>query len=297
MNTSILESNGIVATTYEDTLKAANLDWTPMFDTVKGAVSGSTLHRKRMLLRSDTQEALGIVGMDYQATSPKEFVRSQFDFAEKTGSKVVRVGWMPDRARAFSFIQLKDQIELPKNIRAKGDPTAVYIYSVDGWDGCTPRRSRLYLERLVCANGMTTRELRAALWVSHTKSLEERLNVRWGSFLNEAHKLTDGIRNDLIQLATTRMTDSEARNFLGKLMPGDSKLTNDRREKVFALFHSEETGNLGQTRYDALNAVTEYVTHHRTYRETDTTSRSTNAFLGVMETDVMRNQALRLLMN
>lgn len=62
------------------------------------------------------------------------------------------------------------------------------------------------------------------------------------------------------------------------------------------LFKTGE-GNEGKTRWDAYNAVTEYVTHYRTYRETEATSVEVNRFVGVLETDTMSRTALNLLLN
>ncbi len=297
MNNSIIQSQGIEATTFEETVNAANLNWEPQFDKVAGMDTGISMPRRRLVYRSDTREALGIVGEGYAATDPREFLSTQYEFADFIGGKVVRAGFIPDRSRAFAFVQLKDQLTLPKNLRAKGDPTGIYIYSTDGWDGGTPRRSRLYLERLVCSNGMSSREIKASLWVSHTKGSEARYEVGWKKFLAEIRTQIEVVRSHYVTLAQTRMEPAEAEAFLKKLIPGDSGMSVNRRQAIYNLFHKEESGNLGATRWDAFNAVTEFVSHERTYRETDNASQDVNRFLGVLETDTLRDQAMALLLN
>src|SRR5438105_4312316 len=69
---SVIESKGARATTLAETLKNADLAFEVREDKVRGETSGLIMPRKKMLYRSDTNEALGIVGEDYCATAPKE---------------------------------------------------------------------------------------------------------------------------------------------------------------------------------------------------------------------------------
>jgi len=293
MNTTIINTQGVQATNFTDTLKAASLDWEPLSDGVSGTDTAIVMPRRKLLYRSDDHQALGIVGKEYAPSNPREFLQTQYEFAEFIKGEVIRAGFIPDRSRAFAFIRLKEDLKLPREIRAKGDPTSVYIYSTDGWDGGTPRRSRLYLERLVCANGMTSKEIKPDLWVSHTKGSAERYDKQWKTFLAEVCTNVETIRNQFITLAQARMSEADAKAFLEKLMPGESTITSKRREVVLNLFKTG-VGNEGTSRWDAFNAVTEYVTHHRSYRGEEG-AETTNRFLGVLETDTLRNQAMALL--
>ena len=115
-------------------------------------------------------------------------------------------------------------------------------------------------------------------------------------FQNEVAKMTDAIKKEFVTLAKVRMTAEEAKAFVEKLIPGKATLSVNRRETILNLFSTGE-GNTGSTRWDAYNAVTEFVTHHRRYRSTDSSSVQANRFLGVLETDTMSRQALNLLLN
>lgn len=296
MNTTIIGTQGVEATTFDLTLKASSLDWQPKSDTVGGMDTGIQMPRKKLLYRSDTRQPLGIVGADYVASDPKEFLQAQFEFAEFIKGSVCRVGFIEDRSRVFSFVKLNDVIKLPRELRKVGDVCQAYIYSTDGWDGGTPRRSRLFVERLKCANGMTSREIKADLWVSHTSGMAANYSNRWKKFLGEVRETVETVREQFARLAAARMTEAEATEFLKKLLPGESKRTETTRNELLGLFKTGE-GNEGASRWDAYNAVTEYVTHHRTYRETETSSSAVNRFLGVLETDTLSNRALSLLLN
>lgn len=298
MRTSIIQTMGVscVAKSYEATLKNADLNWEVSDDKVRGVHSGVVVPNKKMLYRTDTKQALGIVGKDYQPSDPKEFLKTCYEFAHDAKGSVVQAGFLPERSRAFSFVKLTDGLDLPESLRKKGDPIAAYIYSTDGWDGATPRRSALYLERLACANGMISRALKASLWVSHTSNSKTLFDSRNKTFLHEVRENLGVIQKEFIELAKARMSLSEAKEFLGKLIPGEGTAAQERRDTILGLF-AEGTGNEGKSRWDAYNAVTEYVTHVRPYRKSENVSQETNRFLGVLETDLISKTAYQLLLN
>lgn len=296
MNTTIIETKGVEATAFDKTLKAAGLNWEPLTDAAGGPSTGILMPGKKLLYRSDNRKALGIVGDGYEPSQPKEFLKAQFELAEAMEGKVVRAGFIEDRSRAFAFVKYGNEIVIPKGLRKVGDPLQAYIYSTDGWDGGTPRRSRLYVERLSCLNGNTSKELTASLWVSHTSSMAKRYEVRWKKFQVEIATHLALLKEQFAKLAATRMTETQCKKFLEKLLPGEGARVENRRTQILELF-SKGTGNEGVSRWDAYNAVTEYVTHHRDYRKTDNTSVETNRFLGVLETDTLSRQALDLLLN
>lgn len=291
---SVTELLGTPASTFEETLNASGLNWEPKEDKVGGLDTAIAMPRKKLLYRSDNNQALGIVGSDYRPSDPREFLRTQFEFAEFSKGEVTRAGFIEDRSRAFAFVKLAE-IKLPREHRKVGDPVRAYIYSSDGWDGGTPRRSRLYLERLRCTNGMTSKEISASLWVSHTKNSEEQYAVRWKKFLGEITAAVNTMKERYTRLIQTPMTEGEMKTFLAKLVPGDTAQAEKTRVSMLHLF-STGVGNEGNSRWDALNAVTEHTTHLRTFRETDSSSVTTNRFLGVVENSLLNDRAEELLL-
>jgi hypothetical protein len=291
---SVIETKGAKATTLAETLTNADLNFKVLEDKVVGVSSGAEMPRKKMLYRSDTKAALGIVGEDYCATDPKEFIETQFEFARSVGGKVVRAGWVGRRAKAFSIVKM-DTIELPCGAKAK-DPINVFIYSYDSWDGGSPRTSTLFLERTACLNGMMTRELSTSLRVSHTKNADERFELKLKPFLAEIETKVDEARVKFAELIKAKMGTAEMEKFLERLLPGKGAQTESKRKELLELFQ-HGVGNKGATRWDALNAVTEYVTHKQTYRDTNIASADTSRFLGVLERNTMNERAMDLLLN
>lgn len=293
---SVIETKGARATTLEETLKAADLNWEPREDQVMGATIGVVMPRKKMIYRSDNNQPLGVVGEDYFPSDPKEFLQSQYELAQQLHGNVVRAGWAGRRAKAFCCIRLVEDLKMQVGKRKVGDPVACYIYSTDGWDGTTARESKLYLERLRCTNGMTTRELPSSLWVPHTSGLVQRYNAKWDNFKSEVEKELTGVRQQFAQLVSERMTAEEMRQFVGKLVPGEGAASESRRKKISDLF-AGGTATEGKTKWDAYNAVTEFVTHHATYRETKIASADTSRFLGVLGRNPLNERAMQLLLS
>ena len=106
--------------------------------------------------------------------------------------------------------------------------------------------------------------------MSHTKNWEAQwynAQVNFDLAL-QGHKDFETLANKLDRL---RMNVGEARGFATELLPDPTYKDEKKRRKTNRLVNRREdivdlfvngAGNLGQTRWDALNAVTEYLDHH-----------------------------------
>lgn len=295
-NQSIIQTVGSEATeNFEETLKKADLNWEVCSEPVRSTVSGITAPRKKMLFRSDNQEFLGIVGEDYVPTSPREFLNAQFQLAERMGGTITRVGFLPSQAKGFAFIK-SQAIELPKQSRRVGDIINGYVYVTDGWNGGHPRKSQMFFERLVCLNGMTTKQLDQGFWCAHTKKSAPRFKERFEKFMGSVHTSLETTRKTFLRLRDKQLSQANVENFLLELVPGDNTTSSNRRGKILELFSRTGTGIHGSSAYDVYNAVTEFSTHHRRGRESGVTPSEVNRFLGVVESNTLPEKALALLM-
>lgn len=273
--TSVIQSVGadISKTTNVDTiLKKADLNW-EVRETPLEELHGADVKplRLKLLTRSDNNMALGIVGQDYTPSDPRKFIEAQCELAEHLKGNLVQAGFVPGKARAFAFVRMSEDMRVSvRAVKTKGkmklhDPVDAYVHSADGWDGGTPRTSSLFLERLVCKNGMVTRQLSSKLWTSHAGSIEERFEPKWKEFFNVVADQLDEVEETFRGLFKAKMTSEEMQAFLMQLIPGGGR-AEKRRDEIGNLF-TNGLGNEGSTRWDALNAVTEYATHHRSYRD------------------------------
>jgi hypothetical protein len=106
-----------------------------------------------------------------------------------------------------------------------------------------------------------------------------------------------------IALARTPMSRNEAGNLFASLMGVQDKPMADIPTKTLTALDTMSglflrgTGNEGRTRWDAFNAVTEYVDHSRSIRVTGGRSRSESRFESVLmgSGDDMKAKAFDLL--
>jgi len=286
---SIIETVGVEATTdIHQTSREADLDW-EVLEAPVVLPNGDTFPRKKLLLRSDNGAPLGIVGENYTPSTPRQFIERQYELAGELGGRIVRAGFLPRSSRVFSVISFKEDLRIKSPDAKVGDVIRAFVYTTDGWDGATPIQSRLYLERLVCLNGMTSQKLHSSIWVSHTRNVSLRWDYRVEEFKKKVQEGITFLSDRLNRLAETPMTVDEARGFFNALLPGDHPHRKKVRENLLNLFQNG-IGNQGRTRYDALNAITEYETHHLRFR-VPPAQLEEHRFLRVLGDNPLRDRA------
>ena len=165
---------------------------------------------------------------------------------------------------------------LPEEFRLKNRPDDQIqrrIFAIGGNDGLTRNAYSSVAHRLFCNNQLNLilgQASKSQFGMSHTKNWEEQWYNAQVNFdlAIVAQKDFEFMANKLDEV---RMTVAQARGFATELLPDPvytdekkrrktNRLVN-RREDIVDLF-ANGAGNLGETRWDALNAVTEYLDHH-----------------------------------
>jgi phage/plasmid-like protein (TIGR03299 family) len=140
-------------------------------------------------------------------------------------------------------------------------------------------------QRIFCNNQIRTIMQSANesdYWISHTKNWENRLDQAKKGF-HAALRGLQAFEQIANKLDTVNMTVDECRGFTAELLPDPERKKDEkgkeievrhtsripnRREKIVDLF-ANGAGNLGATRWDALNGLTEYVNHHNNIAKLD----------------------------
>ena len=100
--------------------------------------------------------------------------------------------------------------------------------------------------------------------IQHFSNYSNRLDLVKDVFAKNIDSLKN-MYTDFAKLDSTVITKEQLYNFLGELYPmknDEDERTTNRHNDIAALF-SRGDGNLGKSRWDAFNAVTEYVDHHQ----------------------------------
>lgn len=221
-------------------------------------------------VRTDTKEVLGVVSegwVDYQNSQLTDFaeaLRGEADVKYKRalvlfGGRIVAI-----------------EMQLGESVLIPGDPSphANMLWGFTGHDGrhaLTALRSKL---RLFCTNQFSgmVRGADASFKVRHTKNMNVSIEeVRRALYMAEQYDRS--FVEAMGDLTAKPMDYEAAKQFLVDLLPVPKDVENPirtvtQRDNILDLFVNSATLNgVGMNRYRALQAVTEYVDHGRTFRK------------------------------
>lgn len=220
------------------------------------------------VLRSDSNSVLGVVGNRYTTIQNSE----AFEFMDALlplGAVITGGGEFTGGRKVFLQAHLGDlKIQNKHFTDGEFDMVRKYLLVVNSHDGSSPLRAFATNIRVVCQNTLMAalRNQDNGVNIRHTVNAKSRMAeaVRVWS-MQEKYNADFG--NVMQTFANTDMSESQMRAFIEELMPqkADAKVStrgDNTRQEVVNLF-SEGKGNSGKTVWDAWNAVTEYVDHHR----------------------------------
>jgi hypothetical protein len=267
-------------------------------------VTNATLPGEFGLFRNDTNGCLGIHSANFGVIQPAESLKTLERARGIVGGEWSSVAVTKGGRQLAAFINIETAITAPK----RGDKVGLSVAFFDRWDGGGKAKLQLILNVLACDNGMTKGE---ALINFSEKHCEGTLHERFAEIEFNLHmKLQTQIeemRGIVTALDTKPMTRKEVVNFARALYPSPeadapgskvevpTRIENTREAIVAGFFNGR--GNVGKTRWDAFNAVTENLDWNGTFRETEFT-REENRFDSILAGSAARtrNRALELLL-
>lgn len=252
-----------------EALEAAHLNWRVIGNPVLAEVGGQAVAVPgyQAITREDSGGVLSIMKSSYHPIQNAEAFEF-FDAVVGEGQAVYdtagalhggRRVWIMARIPGTVFIDGDDKLE--RNI---------LLYT--SHDGSSTLKMQQVMTRVVCQNTLSVALRQATNTVSilHRGNYKQRVQEAQRA-LKVVHGYFDDLTSLIQQFSTQPMTPHDMRDFTEKLLPIDAGEKSPRTEKargeIVSLFR-EGTGNHGRTRWDALNAVTEWVDHRRTYGRT-----------------------------
>ena len=239
---------------------------------------GSQVLGRNLLRRSDTKQVFGVVGNRYQTVPIADMFKPFHRMVEQYGATYETAGLIGGGRKCWASAVLPDTFKLKGRPEDEIQKRIMVLISNDG----TSKNSYMSIaNRIFCNNQInliSRRHQQSNYKVGHTSTWEEQLvdaQLGFDSALS-LHKEFEYMANEL---NSKKMSEEEMRGFSTQLFPHQSyeyqkkekdkekiKRSLDRlnikREEVVTLF-KEGRGNVGATRWDALNAVTEYLDHHK----------------------------------
>jgi hypothetical protein len=196
-----------------------------------------------------------------------------------------------------AFVGLEAKITAPK----RGDSVGLSIAQFDRYDGGGLCAFQLFMNVLACDNGAVSQKSLVSFSEKHNGTIKARFAAMEFNLLVNLQNQIEEMQSVVNQLDTAEISRSEVVAFAETLFPSKgeevSTRTENMREAIVTGF-SRGTGNVGRTRWDLFNSVTEFLDWGSTFRETDF-SREENRFESLTSGNAARtrSRALELLLN
>lgn len=250
----------------ERAVQKAGMDWLVKRSRVRfgEGPNQQVWDKHHVLFRSDTKAPLGIVGEGYQIVQPRECLEFMAELANLGGFKLETAGTMFGGQRFWALASIGENAPILDKDMVKG--YLLIATSVDGTMATTVDPTTV---RVVCNNTLS---------MALGQASKVRIKVNHRSELSAAKK--DSIRSQLgivshgfhdfitasRKLASVGVTRNAAQAMTERLLVDTKTVTKEDPRtsagfrSIMSLFEHGE-GNHGQTAWDWVNGVTEYVDH------------------------------------
>lgn len=226
----------------------------PLFD-----AGGRSIENVYSLQRSDTHQHLGVVKEKYRPIQMNEMIDMISEASNRVGD-IDHVGYATSKGGRKIVIQSKYR----KTLDISGDKIDPYIYTVIDNTGMGSNKMIPSTVRIACDNAF------------HLIAANEEKSDRthhFGTFVNQVEGMITNIVNGIAttrdfskiveRLKNEKFTRDQMVQFTQKLIPvedDESTRRQSKREKLVELYEGGK-GNVGESRWDAFNAITEYESH------------------------------------
>ena len=243
--------------TVDDQLTAARLDWNVELGTIYYG-NGKATDEHKIAYRSDTQAPLSIYGKNRRPFQNREILETFNTFCDGNNLQINRVGSLNGGKDIFAFTKLPIVIDT-KNV---GDVTEAHLMIKESHECGYGLQIDLFLNRLVCTNGMT-RSVTQGATIGHSSLFNSE---KVSKYLANALTLVNEYKETTEKLADVGMTKYEAEMHLIKAFGDPAKSFDDQPAIVrtcYKLFMGEGKGSnylsAYNTAYGLLESVKEYI--------------------------------------
>ena len=258
----------------ETWLTQAGMDWSvdssPVMFQGHNAARPETFSDKRVLFRSDTNEALSVVSDKFKVVQPYEVLEFFRDLTEFHGMKLSTAGTLFGGKRfwALAEIGMTDEV-------VPGDKIEGHLLLVTSVDGTVATTAKFCSERIVCANtlsvGLAEKSNKPVIKVSHKSQFDASavkiemglIEKGWLKFMSDMRSLTE-----------VKMTAEQNQSFFHKHLLKEEKPTKMQLDTIEALMGLTTNGTGSYfaqgTAYNTLQAATEFYSHFQNSKNPDT---------------------------
>lgn len=231
---------------------------------------------QKVLYRSDTKAPLSVVSARYQVVQPSEILEFYRDLTEVGGFQLETAGVLKDGKKLWALARTGQGATLKGKDQIDG-----YLLLATACDGTLATTAQFCSVRVVCNNTMQIAlgDSTGAVKVPHRSQFDAQAVKRQ---LGIAISSWDAFMARTKALAERKMSDSSAETFLRRVLTystpnladRDALAVNERAIKAVGQLYAgrgkgADLASASGTAWGLLNAVTEYVDHHRRARSDD----------------------------
>lgn len=267
-------------------LTEAGMDWTIEQSDVLFNVDSSALHIRpyadsKVLFRSDSLVPLSVVSNRYKVVQPHEVLHFYKDLVSAGGFELETAGVLKGGKKLWALAKTGQEAKLKGNDRIKA-----YLLLATSCDGTLCTTAQFTSVRVVCNNTlqMATQQSTGAVKVPHStkfdpKQVKEALGLGFSSW--------ELFMRDLKQLSQRTVSPDEAENYFRAVLEEPVSIASGSSsskviQRLGELYNGAAMGSellaASGTAWGLVNAMTEYVDHHRRARTQD--NRLDSAWFG-----------------
>lgn len=262
--------------------KAAGMDWSIEEAEVRfvaGNENLGSIHafpEQKVLYRSDTKLPLSVVSARYQVVQPREVLDFYRDLTELSGFELETAGVLKEGRKLWALARTGQSGTLKGRDQVNG-----YLLLATACDGTLATTAQFTAVRVVCNNTLQIAlgDNVGAVKVPHRSQFDAQAVKRQ---LGIAVSSWDAFMARTKALAERKVSDSAAEAFLRRVLTyptanvadREALAVNERAIKAVGQLYAglgkgAELASASSTAWGLLNAVTEYVDHHRRARSED----------------------------
>jgi len=252
----------------------------PLFDSRGKSVGAFSI------MREDNRAHLGICKDKYRPVQMEEML-------DIVNTATERVGGITHNGFTFSRegrrVLIRSQVN--EMFDFGGDKVKGMFYTIIDNSGSNANKIIPSTTRIVCDNQLhLIKRQSKSRGVAHLASFDAKVNHMISMIQTNIHVVTS-FGKTVERLQTAAFTQDEMLHLIERVFPAKKQEESSRliqkRDKVLNLFHNGR-GNCGQTRWDALNAFTEFESSGKFTSE---------KFIRNLTLDNISNKALEILLN
>lgn len=273
--------------TAKDALEQAKLGWAARKMPIQVAGTERIIPDQFAVVRDDDSSVLGIVGGQYEILQNADAFNFFDNIAERGDAIYETAGSLFGGRKIFITARIPGLIQ----VGTGDDVTEKYILLTNSHDGSGAVTAKLVMTRVVCNNTLTAamREKGRSISIRHSAQMHDRLAVA-SELMGIANKRFLEMEQSFNQMAKVQMTEKDVRDFLMSVFDATPVVASDKQHidqeddvkdegkgknarAILQCLELHESGRGSEmtrgTLWGAVNAVTEWTSHYRTYKERD----------------------------